>query len=161
MNKKKSSDSRLFNRLLRGVLPWDHYLEKSGDLEEAYRGLQEERGTIRAGIWYARQVLLTVKLFVFESVYWRTVMLGNYFKVALRNILRHKGFSIINMFGLAVGMAVCMLILLWVWDETSYDKFHENIDELYRVVEHQNYTSGSMFPVAVTPEPIGPALKYE
>jgi len=86
-------------------------------------------------------------------------MLGNYFKVALRNILRHKGFSIINMFGLAVGMAVCILILLWVWDETGYDKFHENIDELYRVVEHQNYTSGSMFPVAVTPDMIGPALK--
>jgi len=86
-------------------------------------------------------------------------MLRNYFKVALRNILRHKGFSIINMFGLAVGMAVCILILLWVWDETGYDKFHENIDELYRVVEHQNYTSGSMFPVAVTPDMIGPALK--
>jgi ABC-type antimicrobial peptide transport system permease subunit len=159
MNRNKSSDSRLLNRLLKGVLPWDHYLEKSGDLEEAYRSLQEERGRIRAGIWYARQVLLTVKLFVFESVYWRTVMLGNYFKVALRNILKHKGFSIINLFGLAVGMAVCILILLWVWDETSYDKFHENIDELYRVVEHQNYTSGSMFPVAVTPDMIGPALK--
>ena len=140
-------------------MPWDHYLEKSGDLEEAYRSFQEERGTIRAGIWYAFQILQTVKLFVFESLYWRTVMLGNYFKVALRNILRHKGFSIINLFGLAVGMAVCILILLWVWDETSYDKFHENIDELYRVVEHQNYTSGSMFPVAVTPDMIGPALK--
>ena len=159
MNRKKAPDSRLLNRLLRGVLPWDHYLEKSGDLEEAYRHLQEERGSIRAGIWYAFQVLLTVKLFIFESVYWRTVMFGNYFKVALRNILRHKGFSVINLFGLAVGMAVCILILLWVWDETSYDKFHENIDELYRVVEHQNYTSGSMFPVAVTPNTIGPALK--
>jgi len=159
MNKKESSDSRLLNRLLRGVLPWDHYLEKSGDLEEAYRSIQEERGRIRAGIWYVFQVLQTVKLFVFESLYWRTVMFGNYFKVALRNILRHKGFSIINLFGLAVGMAVCILILLWVWDETSYDRFHENIDELYRVVEHQNFTSGSMFPVAVTPEPIGPALK--
>jgi len=114
MNKKKSSDSRLLNRLLRGALPWDHYLEKSGDLEEAYSSIQEERGRIRAGIWYAFQVLQTVKLFVFESLYWRTVMFGNYFKVALRNILRHKGFSIINLFGLAVGMAVCILILLWV-----------------------------------------------
>ncbi len=159
MNKQKFSDSRLLNRLLRGVLPWDHYLEKSGDLEEAYLSIQEEKGTIQAGIWYTFQVLQTAKLFVFESVYWRSVMFGNYFKVALRNILRYKGFSIINLFGLAVGMAVCVLILLWVWDETSYDKFHENIDELYRVVEHQNYTSGSMFPVAVTPEPIGQALK--
>jgi ABC-type antimicrobial peptide transport system permease subunit len=153
MNRNKSSDSRLLNRLLKGVL------EKAGDLEEAYRSIREDKGTIRAGFWYAFQVLQTVKLFVFESVYWRTVMFGNYLKVALRNILRHKAFSVINLFGLAVGMAVCILILLWVWDETSYDRFHENIDELYRVVEHQNYTSGSMFPVAVTPDLIGPALK--
>jgi putative ABC transport system permease protein len=155
----RAHESSLLNWFLRRALPWDHYLEKSGDLEEAFRSLQDERGKIRARVWYALQVLQTVKLFVSESLYWRTVMFGNYFKVALRNILRHKGFSIINMFGLAVGMAVCILILLWVWDETSYDRFHENIDELYRVVEHQNYTSGSMFPVAVTPEPIGPALK--
>lgn len=86
-------------------------------------------------------------------------MFSNYFKVALRNILKHKGFSIINMFGLAVGMAVCILILLWVQDETSYDKFNQNIDELYRITEHQNYTDGNIFPVAVTPELIGPALK--
>jgi len=65
MDKKKSSDSRLLDRLLRGVLPWDHYLEKSGDLEEAHRSFQEEKGSIRAGIWYARQVLQTIKLFVF------------------------------------------------------------------------------------------------
>ncbi len=149
------------NRLLRGVLPWDHYLEKSGDLEETYHSIREDRGTIRAGAWYFFQVLQTVRLFVFESVYWRNVMFGNYFKVALRNILRQKAFSVINLFGLAVGMAVCILILLWVWDETNYDGFHENIDELYRVVEHQNYASGSMFPVAVTPDLIGPALKAD
>jgi len=159
MCKNKSSNPRLLNKLLRAVLPWDHYLEKSGDLEEVYRNLHEDRGILRARIWYALQVIQTAKLFISESIYWRTVMFKNYFKVALRNILRHKGFSIINMFGLAVGMAVCTLILLWVWDETSFDKFHENIDELYRIVEHQNYTSGDMFPVAVTPDKIGPALK--
>jgi putative ABC transport system permease protein len=61
-------------------------------------------------------------------------MLKNYLKVALRNILRNKIYSIINVAGLAVGMAVCILILLWVQDELSYDRFHENADQLYRVV---------------------------
>ena len=159
MNRNRSPGTWLLNRLLKGVLPWDHFPEKSGDLEEAFRSLQEEKGAVQARIWYAVQVFKTVRLFICEGIYWRYVMFGNYFKIALRNILRHKGFSIINMLGLAVGIAVCMLILLWVGDETGFDKFNENIDELYRIVEHQNYTSGSLFPVAVTPEPIGPALK--
>ena len=53
-------------------------------------------------------------------------MFINYLKVALRNIKRYKGFSFINISGLAVGMACCILIFLWVQDELSYDKFHEN-----------------------------------
>jgi putative ABC transport system permease protein len=60
-------------------------------------------------------------------------MFKNYLKVALRNIVRHKVYSIINIAGLAVGMAVCILILLWVQDELSYDRFHENADRLHRV----------------------------
>jgi putative ABC transport system permease protein len=55
----------------------------------------------------------------------------NYFKIAIRNILRHKVYSFINIMGLAVGMACCILILLWVQDEMSYDRFHENADDIY------------------------------
>ena len=58
-------------------------------------------------------------------------MLKNYLTVAVRNILRHKVYSFINIMGLAVGMACCMLILLWVQDEISYDRFHENADDIY------------------------------
>jgi len=53
-------------------------------------------------------------------------MLKNYLTVAVRNILRHKVYSFINIMGLAVGMVCCILILLWVQDEMSYDRFHEN-----------------------------------
>ncbi len=60
-------------------------------------------------------------------------MFNNYLKVALRNMQRHVGFSSISIIGLAVGMAVCILILLWVQDELSYDRFHENADQLHRV----------------------------
>ena len=60
-------------------------------------------------------------------------MLRNFFKVAYRNILRNKGFSSINIIGLAVGMAAAMLILLWIKDELSYDEFHENKDRIYEV----------------------------
>ena len=60
-------------------------------------------------------------------------MLKNYFKIAIRNIKRHKGYSFINIAGLAIGMACCILILLYVTDELSYDKFHENNNRLYRI----------------------------
>ena len=60
-------------------------------------------------------------------------MLRNYLKIALRNMKRHKGYSLINIAGLAIGMACCILILLYVTDELSYDRFHENKDRIYRI----------------------------
>ncbi len=60
-------------------------------------------------------------------------MLKNYLKVALRNLLRNKGFSAINIFGLAIGMASAMLILLWIKNEVSYDQFHDKKDRIYNV----------------------------
>jgi len=62
-------------------------------------------------------------------------MLTNYFKIALRNLLRHKLFSGLNIFGLATGMACSILIFLWVKDETSYDKFNLNADRIFRFTE--------------------------
>lgn len=61
-------------------------------------------------------------------------MFENYLKIALRSMKKHKGYSFINIFGLAIGMAACSLILLWVQDELNYDRYHNNINELYRVV---------------------------
>ncbi len=87
-------------------------------------------------------------------------MLKNYLKIVLRNIKRHKGYSFINITGLALGMACCLLITIWVLDELSYDKFHENAARLYRVEENQHY-SGRLFHVNVTPYPLAPALKEE
>jgi len=60
-------------------------------------------------------------------------MIKNYFKIAFRNLIRHKAFSIINISGLAIGMACSILILLWVRDELSYDRFHANADQVYRI----------------------------
>jgi len=61
-------------------------------------------------------------------------MFKNAVKVALRNMKRQKGYSLINILGLAVGMACCILILLWVQDELSYDRYHEKADQIHRVI---------------------------
>jgi putative ABC transport system permease protein len=61
-------------------------------------------------------------------------MLKNYLKIAVRNLLKYKTFSFINIFGLAVGMACTLLILLWVDDELSFDRFHNNAENIYLVL---------------------------
>ncbi|RKQ43017.1 putative ABC transport system permease protein [Roseivirga pacifica] len=60
-------------------------------------------------------------------------MLKNYLKIAIRNIQKHKGYSFINVFGLAVGICCCLLIFLYVKDELTYDRFHTNVDRIYRI----------------------------
>ncbi len=87
-------------------------------------------------------------------------MLKNYFYVAWRNLKKYRGYAFINILGLAIGMACCILILLWVRDELTFDRFHVNAKNLYRVEQDQFY-SGAAYHVNVTPFPMGPALKAE
>ena len=86
-------------------------------------------------------------------------MLKNYFKIAWRNILKHKGYSFINIFGLTVGITVFIVIALYVQHELSFDRYHENADSIYRVVRGENNDSETGY--ALTSPPIGSALNEE
>ena len=86
-------------------------------------------------------------------------MFKNYLKIALRNISRNKGYSFINISGLAMGMACCILILLWVQDELSFDRFHHHAHRLGRVM--LEVTDAGQRPWAVTEAPLAKALKEE
>ncbi len=84
-------------------------------------------------------------------------MFSNYIKVAIRNLLRYKGYSIINIVGLAIGMAAVLLIFLYVIDELSYDHFHEHAKQTYRI--GQTGTIGNMdFTGSTTPAPLAGVL---
>src|SRR5574341_114019 len=87
-------------------------------------------------------------------------MFKNYLKITLRNLLRHKGYSFINIAGLAVGMACCLLIVFYVQDELSYDRFHENAGRLYRVAAERHQNNDVRWS-AWSPVPLGPALQAE
>ncbi|MCB8999656.1 MAG: ABC transporter permease [Bacteroidales bacterium] len=82
-------------------------------------------------------------------------MLRNFILSAFRNISRQKLYSFINIFGLAVSLMAVIFIFLWVYDELSFDRFHENADRLYRVEEDQMYDNGA-YHVNVTPWVSGP-----
>ena len=88
-------------------------------------------------------------------------MVKNYLKIAFRNLLRYKGFSFINIFGLATGMACSLLIFLFVKDETSYDRFHKDSDKIYRVVKDFVNDDGSRLPDATSPPALSPAMQRE
>lgn len=85
-------------------------------------------------------------------------MFENYLKIALRNLNRQKVYSLINISGLAVGMAGFMLIMLYVFDELSYDRFHEHADDVYRVA-FQARIMDDFLDVAVSAGPLAPAME--
>ena len=85
-------------------------------------------------------------------------MFKNYLKVALRYLLRYKSYTAINIFGLAVGITACILIMLFVRSEFSYDTFHSKSGRLYRAWQHEKY-QGEDFISTVTPLPMGAALQ--
>ena len=134
-----------------------HLLEREerefiiGDLKEVYIQLGRSEGRLRANLWYWRQIVGSIRPFVFNLVLWRGVMLKNYLKLAVRLMRKHLGYSLINVFGLATGMACCILIFLWVQDELSYDTFHENADQLYRITVYDENRIWSSSPWALIP----------
>ena len=87
-------------------------------------------------------------------------VLKNYLKIALRNLRRHKGYTFINIAGLAVGMACCALMLLFMRHELSYDRFHQKADRIYRMIMSNN-PNGNRHTGPVMAAPIGPALAEE
>jgi len=87
-------------------------------------------------------------------------MLKNYIKIAWRNLLKNKGYSILNISGLAIGMAAAMLILSWVQNERSFDLFHHKKDQLFLLGNRGNW--GDKLQVwFYTPKPLGPAAQAE
>jgi len=85
-------------------------------------------------------------------------MLTNYIKIAWRSLTKQIGFSFINIFGLALGLACCLLISLYVLDELSYDRFNANADRIYRVNSDIKF-GGNDMRFAAAPDPMGPTLK--
>jgi ABC-type antimicrobial peptide transport system permease subunit len=104
---------------------------------------------------------LTVEITLSDQGGENQELLLNYFKIAFRSIQRQKGYITINIVGLAIGMACCILIMSWVYDELSYDRYHKNIDNLYLVISVDNYSNNEKKYFSVTPPALGPVLKSE
>jgi len=144
---------RFLLRLFSSLESSDAYI---GDIEEIFAERAAYQGSQKALCWYWREAVKAIPRFMANSIRWRIIMFRNYIKIAIRNIQKHKGYSMINIVGLAVGMACCLLILLWVFDELGYDRFHENLDRLHRIV-----ISSERGNTASSPWALVPALKRD
>jgi len=161
MRNKKKNPPLLAVWLIKHIFPDYDKIYLTEDFEEIYRDLLKEKGQIPAWCWCWGQCFTSLPRFIFHSIYWRTAMLRNYFKICLRNIFKHKFFSFVNISGLVVGLTCCVLILLWIQDEFSYDRFHENADNIYRVLTCGQRPDGSHSFWTGTPGLLAPTLQAE
>lgn len=135
---KKKYPPRIAEWILRRTTKSVEKFSILGDYEEEFIQITEEEGLKKARIWYWRQTLNSVIPFFINKSYWRFAMMHNYMKIALRNIKKQKGYSFINITGLAIGMACCILLVLYIHSELSVDNYHENIDRIFRLCVHVN-----------------------
>src|SRR5215210_2110263 len=87
-------------------------------------------------------------------------MLRSYIKIAWRNLSRNKVYSFINIAGLATGIAVAMLIGLWIWDELSFNAYHKNYKSVAQVMVNQSH-NGESYTGSTVAMPVGDALQHE
>lgn len=124
----------LAQKLLAFLLPYQDHEHLIGYYEEGYTEINDRKGKSRAFIWLCQQIFRSFPSFIKLKLTGEIIMIRNYFVTAFRNIFRHRGYSLINIAGLAIGLACCMLISLWIKHEWSYDRFHENKENIYRIV---------------------------
>ncbi|MDH5707264.1 MAG: ABC transporter permease, partial [Candidatus Aminicenantes bacterium] len=127
-----------------------------GDIDEAFNTIAREKGNFAAQAWYWITALRSIPYSIMRTLAWSSTMMRNYLKIALRNMRKYKTGSFINVAGLSLGLAFCVLIYLFISDELSFDRFHEKTDSIYSIVfnDHFYEYSGRRGPV-----PLAPVLK--
>jgi putative ABC transport system permease protein len=158
---RKPIPPRLAQQLLMSFLRNDLAEEVQGDLEEKFLATVKNKSRLRAQLNYWYQILNYLRPFAIrktKDVYINDyVMFQSYFKIGWRNMRRNVGYTSINVGGLAVGMAVAILNGLWLWDELSFNKYHENYDRIAEVAIRGENEDGKWTGVTVT-YPMGTEL---
>jgi putative ABC transport system permease protein len=142
--------------LLSRILPSRLKSTAAGDFEELYRRTLSADGPRQAAVWYWRQVVKSMPAFFFAAVYWRLAMIGNYLKLTLRHARRRPEFAAVNIGGLAIGLAGCILAFLFIRDEYAFDRFHAHIERVFEV--KSRIRAGGDWIYKETQGPVGPTL---
>lgn len=151
---------RIPQRILSRFFPRSENAYLSGDFDEIYNSILERRGKRAANRWYWIQLVHWIPLVLCHSSQWSLIMFKNYLKVTLRNLKRQKGYALINLAGLSVGIACALLIILVVQYEFKYESHHKNAHRIYRVnVEHKR--ADQVNRLTYSPVPLAETLQTE
>jgi len=123
------------------LLDEEDYFQVVGDFEESYRYRTETQSRTQANLWFWFIFIKSLPGFIWDSIYWRSIMIKNYFKIALRIIKRQKLYSFLNIVGLAVSLTCSFLIFLHVKDELGYETNFPKSERLYRIQTNSKYGS--------------------
>jgi ABC-type antimicrobial peptide transport system permease subunit len=165
MNDRKSTPPAFIIRILRSFCPDDLLEEIEGDLFQRFERDVKRSGLKQARVRFVRNAVSffrpgivfrnKVSFQLIDIIMWR-----NNLKIAVRSAIRHKGFSTINIAGLAAGITCTVLIMLWVQNELSYDRFHPDINRIYEAWSRDTL-NGKLECWDMTPRVLAPTLKAE
>lgn len=153
---------RLAEWLLTKLLHDDIWKSPLGDFEEYYHHLAEEKSIRAANRWYWSQVLRFAPSKLMYNLNWIMAMFKNYMKISYRSLKNNFGYSFINIFGLAIGLACFVLIALFIQYEYSFDQHHVKADRTYRIIRTnplENYLGSSW--ATLTPIPMAATIKQD
>ena len=156
MRTRRYHPPRIAGWILKHTAKYEENFALWGDFDEEFNEIVHSKGILFARLWFWWQCLRSFPVFLKDSIYWRLIMFKNYMKIAFRSLKKYKGYSFINISGLAIGMAVCMLIFMWILNELSYDKFHEKADRICRLT--MDIEMGTLLHTPVSLTAAGPAL---
>jgi putative ABC transport system permease protein len=158
MRRRSERPSRLGYRFLSRLLDRSEHFTMIGDLEEIRADMAKEKGASAARLWFWGQIVRALPSYLGHLVYWSTAMFKNYFITSLRNIRKQKGHTLINVSGLAIGLAACLLAIIYVRDELSYDRYNTNADRISRITARVLREGREML-ISGAGAPAAPALK--
>lgn len=157
MKKNRAKPPRLNQWILKKLLPSEERRYFLEGIEERYEREFKDRGRISALFWYSKDIICTIPLLIIDYFSGSIIMLKNYITITIRNIRKHKEISLINITGLIIGMVCCILILVYIGFELSFDRYHENANEIHRIAYKAKF-SGQAVDVAIVPALMGPTL---
>ncbi len=133
-NDRKIKPPRTARWLFRKIFPDGGFDTTVCDLEESYREVIRERGLFFGKTWYCFQALAALYFFICLQIRGDLSMFKHHLKITLRNLRRQKGYSFINIFGLAVSFTVVIYIALFIRNELSFDRGNEHLDRMYTIM---------------------------
>jgi len=133
MKRKIKPPPRLAAWLLNRMSRYEDEFLITGDIEEEFREIAREKGMFQAKFWYWNQAIKSIPSYYKYISMWGMIMIKNYLKVAVRDIKKNKVHTFINISGLSISMAGCLLSLMFIANELSYENFHHNRDRICRV----------------------------